>query len=242
LVAAPALEVKNITIAYSGMAVVRELSLKVDPGQAIVVLGANGAGKSTLLRAIVGLLPTSGGTVSLFGDDVTKANTAKRARKGLAFMSEQGIFPSLSVKENLQLGAMTNRNRSFAAGLETVLALFPELGGRLSEPAGSLSGGQRKMVGIAKCVIAQPSLLIMDEPSAGLSPKFVSEVVETLIALHSDGMTLLVAEQNVEFLKFAKTAVVLEGGYVRFNGPVAELSNNKTLHDAFFGIESIQEI
>ncbi len=98
------------------------------------------------------------------------------------------------------------------------------------------------MVGIAKCVIAQPSLLIMDEPSAGLSPKFVSEVVETLITLHSDGMTLLVAEQNVEFLKFAQTAVVLEGGYVRFNGPVAELSNNKTLHDAFFGIESIQEI
>jgi branched-chain amino acid transport system ATP-binding protein len=241
-VAAPALEVNNITIAYSGMAVVRELSLKVDPGQAIVILGANGAGKSTLLRAIVGLLPTSGGTVSLFGDDVTKASTAKRARKGLAFMSEQGIFPSLSVKENLQLGAMTNRNRSFAAGLETVLALFPELGGRLNEPAGSLSGGQRKMVGIAKCVIAQPSLLIMDEPSAGLSPKFVSEVVETLITLHSDGMTLLVAEQNVEFLKFAKTAVVLEGGYVRFNGPVAELSNNKTLHDAFFGIDSIQEI
>jgi branched-chain amino acid transport system ATP-binding protein len=241
-VAAPALEVKNITIAYSGMAVVRELSLKVDPGQAIVILGANGAGKSTLLRAIVGLLPTSGGTVSLFGDDVTKASTAKRARKGLAFMSEQGIFPSLSVKENLQLGAMTNRNRSFDAGLETVLALFPELGGRLSEPAGSLSGGQRKMVGIAKCVIAQPSLLIMDEPSAGLSPKFVSEVVETLITLRSDGMTLLVAEQNVEFLKFAQTAVVLEGGYVRFNGPVTELSNNKTLHDAFFGIDSTQEI
>ncbi|KJE75382.1 ABC transporter ATP-binding protein [Ferrimicrobium acidiphilum] len=240
--AALALEVKDITIAYSGMAVVRELSLEVDPGQAIVILGANGAGKSTLLRAIVGLLPTSGGTVSLFGDDVTKASTAKRARKGLAFMSEQGIFPSLSVKENLQLGAMTNRNRSFDAGLETVLALFPELGGRLNEPAGSLSGGQRKMVGIAKCVIAQPSLLIMDEPSAGLSPKFVSEVVETLITLHSDGMTLLVAEQNVEFLKFAQTAVVLEGGYVRFNGPVAELSNNKTLHDAFFGIESIQEI
>lgn len=240
--AAPALDVKNITIAYSGMAVVRELSLTVDLGQAIVVLGANGAGKSTLLRAIVGLLPTSGGTISLFGDDVTRASTAKRARKGMAFMSEQGIFPSLSVKENLQLGAMTNRNRSFDAGLETVLALFPELANRLREPAGSLSGGQRKMVGIAKCVMAQPSLLIMDEPSAGLSPKFVSEVVETLIKLHADGLTLLVAEQNVEFLKLAQTAVVLEGGYVRFNGPVAELSNNKTLHDAFFGIDSIQEI
>lgn len=224
------------------MAVVRELSLTVDLGQAIVVLGANGAGKSTLLRAIVGLLPTSGGTISLFGDDVTRASTAKRARKGMAFMSEQGIFPSLSVKENLQLGAMTNRNRSFDAGLETVLALFPELANRLREPAGSLSGGQRKMVGIAKCVMAQPSLLIMDEPSAGLSPKFVSEVVETLIKLHADGLTLLVAEQNVEFLKLAQTAVVLEGGYVRFNGPVAELSNNKTLHDAFFGIDSIQEI
>ena len=240
--AAPALEVENLSAGYAGMTVLWDINLKVLEGQSVVILGANGAGKSTLLRSIVGLLPVATGRVSFFGHDVTHLSVSRRMRRGVAFMSEQGIFPSLTIKENLQLGAMNNRDRSFEDGLGEVFDIFPDLKDRMSGLAGSLSGGQRKMLGVAKCVISEPKLLVMDEPSSGLSPKFVSEVVDVLEQLHESGLTLLVAEQNIEFMRTAHLAVVVEGGRIRFQGEISELESDQALHEAFFGIAGVQGV
>lgn len=241
MAAQSALEIEGLTAGYGGMTVVWDVSLTVAEGETVLLLGANGAGKSTVLKATVGLLPAKG-SVRLFGESVERLPAAKRARRGLAFMSEQGIFPSLSVRENLQLGASLSKGGRFEDRLEEALALFPDLRGRLAEEAGSLSGGQRKMVGVAKCLVAQPKVLVMDEPSAGLSPKFVSELVETLGELKGRGLSVLVAEQNVEFLHVASSVVVLEGGYVRYTGSPQALEDDDALHEAFFGLEGLQGV
>jgi branched-chain amino acid transport system ATP-binding protein len=241
LVAQAALEIEGLTAGYAGMTVVWDVSLVVGAQETVLLLGANGAGKSTVLKAVAGLLPARG-AIRLFGEPIERLSTAKRARRGLAFMSEQGIFPTLSVRENLLLGAALAKGGRFEERLEEMLTLFPDLKGRLSEEAGSLSGGQRKMVGVAKCLISDPRVLVMDEPSAGLSPKFVSEVVDILGTLRERGLSVLVAEQNVEFLKVASSVVVLEGGYVRYQGSTQALEDDAALHEAFFGLEGLQGV
>jgi len=242
LAPSPALSVERLSAAYGAVQVLWDVDLTVAEGAASLLLGANGAGKSTLLACIVGLKRPRTGTISAFGTPIERLAAPRRARAGIAFMSEQGIFPTLSVRENLQLAALRLRGAERAERLAQVLDTFPELAGRLGDLAGSLSGGQRKMVGIAKCLMARPRLLIMDEPSSGLAPKVVGEVVERLAALHASGLTMLIAEQNVSFLSIATDVVVLEGGRVRFAGPESAFEGDQALREAFFGLEGIQEV
>lgn len=240
--APPVLTTERLAAAYGPVQVLWDIDLEVAPGAAMLLLGANGAGKSTLLATIVGLHPALRGAITLFGERVEHEPAHRRARRHLAYMSEQGIFPPLSIRENLRLGALTTDARTRSERLERVLGLFPELATRLDDPAGGLSGGQRKMVGIAKCLMSDPKLLIMDEPSAGLAPRVVNEVIDRLDALHAEGITIVLAEQNVSFLRLASDVVVLEGGHVRFRGTRETFEHDARLREAFFGLEGLQEL
>ncbi len=231
------IEFRSVSAGYGKVQVLWELSLSLDQGCAAVLLGANGAGKTTLLKVLVGLLHPWSGKVMLFEQDVTHLPAAKRVKLGIGFMSEQGIFPSLSVAENFALGAGPVGKGEFRTALDRVLTLFPELKDRLKEQAGALSGGQRKMVGIAKCLMSNPRVLVMDEPSAGLSPRYVDEVVDNLAKLKEEGLSLFIAEQNVSFLRLAREACVIEGGRLAFSGPIEQFNDNEALHNAFFGLE-----
>ena len=219
------------------MRVLHDISLTLSEGSSMLLLGANGAGKTTLLKSIIGLLPIEHGEINMFERRVDRLSAPRRVRLGVAFMSELGIFPSLSVHDNLRLGAHGASRRDIEERLEEAYASFPDLVNRKNALAGTLSGGQRKMVGISKCLMANPKVLLMDEPSAGLSPKYVDEVVEHLKVLRKSGITLLVAEQNVSFLAAADQACILEGGRINFSGSIDEFENNASLHEAFFGLE-----
>jgi branched-chain amino acid transport system ATP-binding protein len=234
---APLLEVAGLDAAHGNLQALWDVDLHLAEGEALVVLGANGAGKSTLLSAIGGHLPALRGRLQLDGIDITHLSPSRRARLGMILMTEQGVFPELSVRENLRLGAWRLPRRDARRSVEEVLGRFEELAGRLASPAGSLSGGQRKMLGLAKALVSRPRVLILDEPSAGLSPLYVKRVVADLAATRRDGPAMLLAEQNVAFLELADRVVVLEGGRVRFSGSVAQLQADTALADAFFGLE-----
>ncbi len=234
-----AIEVSSVCVAYGKMKVLNDVSLAVAQGTSMLILGANGAGKTTLLKAIMGFLPLQEGELSLLGHNVKEASTAKRVKLGISYMSEQGLFPPLSVEDNLKLGCHGLHRRKIKERLDEAYAIFPDLVARRKEAAGSLSGGQRKMVGISKCLVSHPSVLLMDEPSAGLSPKYVTEVITVMGELRKTGITLLVAEQNVSFLAAVDSACVIEGGRISFRGSIAEFEGNTKLHDAFFGLEGI---
>lgn len=225
-------------MSHASLQVLWEVDLHLAEGEVLVVLGANGAGKSTLLSAVGGHLMPLGGRILLDGIDITGMPASRRARLGLILMTEQGVFSDLSVAENLRLGAWRLRRFEAVASIEEVLSRFPELAGRLRTPAGSLSGGQRKMLGLAKALTARPRVLVLDEPSAGLSPLYVKQVVADLAAVRTGGPAILLAEQNVAFLDLADRVQVLEGGRVRFSGSPADLRRDEGLADAFFGLDS----
>jgi branched-chain amino acid transport system ATP-binding protein len=155
----------------------------------------------------------------------------------MTYMSELAVFPDLSIEENIRVGAQALGHADPGARVEELYGVFPVLRDKRRAPASSLSGGQRKMLGIAKALAAEPKLLVMDEPSAGLSPLFVKEVIRILSSLQGRGLALLIAEQNIGFLEVATRVFVLEGGRIRFSGTVAEMSGNEALHRAYFGLK-----
>jgi branched-chain amino acid transport system ATP-binding protein len=201
-----------------------------------VLLGANGAGKTTLLKVIVGLLPAWRGAVHLDPDDVTAWRTDRRVRRGMAYMSEIGVFPGLSIDENLRVGGQFIERSALRTRMEELYGYFPDLAGRRGALAGSLSGGQRKMLGIAKALASSPRLLVMDEPSAGLSPLFVGQVIQVLSRFREAGLAMLIAEQNIAFLDLADRVYTLDGGRIRFEGSVEDLETNDELRKAYFGL------
>ncbi len=217
------------------MQVLWDINLHVKENEIQIVLGANGSGKSTFLKVVMGLLPQWSGELKMNGADITPLTVADRVRGGLGYMSEQGIFPSLSVEENLKLGSLRTQNKSVADQIDHVYQRFPELKERRRATAGGLSGGQRKLVGIGRALIAEPKVLLMDEPSSGLSPRYVSEVIDRLAELRG-GITLVIAEQNISFLTIADTVTVIEGGLTRFTGHIDDFTEDESLKEAFFGI------
>jgi branched-chain amino acid transport system ATP-binding protein len=230
------LEATGIDSGYGKVRVLWEAGLSVREGETVVLLGANGAGKSTLLRVLLGLMPAWAGAVTLAGQDITLLRTDHRVRRGMAYMSEIGVFTGLSIDENIRIGGQFAERKALAERMAELYAIFPDLAQRKRTLAGSLSGGQRKMLGIAKALAAGPRLLVMDEPSAGLSPLFVSQVIAILGRFRTTGLSLLVAEQNVAFLDLADRAYTLEGGRVRFEGTVAELHADDAVRRAYFGL------
>ena len=230
------LHARDLDAGYGKVQVLWGAGLSVDAGESVVLLGANGAGKTTLLKVLLGLLPAWRGTVALAGEDVTGLRTDRRVRRGLAFMSELGVFTGLSIDENIRIGGRLSDPATLRARIEELYAVFPDLAHRRRALAGSLSGGQRKMAGIAKALAANPRLLVMDEPSAGLSPLFVSEVLAVLARFRAGGLSLLIAEQNVAFLNIADRVFTLEGGRIGFEGTVAALHADDALNRAYFGL------
>ena len=231
------LEIRNLAVAYGRTAVVHGIDLHVQAGEMVALLGANGAGKTTFLKSLVGLIEARSGHIRLGGEDITKMRSSDRMKRGMTYMSELAVFPDLSIEENIRVGAQALGHANPGARVDELYGLFPVLRDKRRDPASSLSGGQRKMLGIAKALSAEPKLLVMDEPSAGLSPLFVKEVLRALSSLQGRGLALLIAEQNIGFLEIATRVFVLEGGRIRFSGTVAEMSGNEELHRAYFGLK-----
>ena len=230
------LEIAGLHAGYGSIRVLWGVDLAVRAGETVVLLGPNGAGKTTLLKCLAGLLPARGGTIGWRGEDIARLPARARVRRGLCHMSELGIFPDLTIAENLDLGALFVDRTTARRRRAELYALFPILAERRRAPAGALSGGQRKMLGIARALAAEPALLAMDEPSAGLSPKLVGTVIDSLARCRAAGLALLIAEQNVRFLDLADTVYTLEGGRAAAALTPDAVRQDDRLRRAYFGM------
>lgn len=230
------LDVTDLSGGYAGNDVVHTVSLNVAEGEAVAVIGSNGAGKTTLLRAICGLHPSSGGTVFFDGADVTGTPAHQRVRLGISYVpAERRLFPRMSVTENLALGAYpgrpADRNR------DLVFSLFPRLGERRNQAAGTMSGGEQQMLAVGRALMSRPRLLMLDEPTTGLAPILSAAAYDTLTTLKEEGVTILVTEQQVPLaLTLADRGYVLEDGRVALDGPSSSLADNAEVRRAYLGI------
>ena len=231
------LELAGVTAGYRRMQVLWGVDLAIREHESVVLLGANGAGKTTLLRAVMNLIEAWAGRIDFAGEDVTRLRTDQRVRRGIVFMSETSGFPGLTIEENVLIGAQFLPRSRVRERIDALYAVFPALAERRRARAGSLSGGQRKMLGIAKALVGDPRLLIMDEPSSGLSPLYVKEVIAALAQFRAKRLALLIAEQNVKFLALADRVYTLDGGRIGFSGTVAEMQENDALRRAYFGLK-----
>ena len=235
------LHAAGLTSGYGKVQVLWGVDLDVAAQETVVLLGPNGAGKTTLLKVLLGLMPAWQGQIRLGAEDITGLRTDHRVRRGISYMSELGVFPGLTIEENIRIGGQFATQVALRARMAELYGVFPDLAGRKRTLAGSLSGGQRKMLGIAKALAAGPRLLVMDEPSAGLSPLFVEQVIAVLRRFRADGasgLSLLIAEQNVAFLDLADRVFTLEGGRIGFRGTVEALHADDALRRAYFGLGS----
>lgn len=232
------LEVRDLTVAYDRADVLTSVSLEAGDGEITCLLGANGAGKSTLARAVLGLTPARAGTVLLEGEDVTGEPTHRIVARGVGVIPEgRRVFPKLTVAENLRTGAYLVRDRArIDARFDEVCVLFPRLRERMAQLAGTLSGGEQAMLSIGRGLMGSPRLLIIDEPSLGLSPRFVKENFQAIRRIRETGVTVLLVEQNVhQTLAIAQRGYVLSGGKVTAAGSADELKRHPELIAAYFG-------
>jgi branched-chain amino acid transport system ATP-binding protein len=234
------LDVRGLSAGYGRLSVVHDLDLEAADGRLVAVIGANGAGKTTLLRALSGLVPVSAGTVTLAGVEVTGYGPERLAREGLAHVPENRlVFPSLTVEDNLRLGAYTRRRAPAAesrGARDRALALFPRLEPRLQQAAGTLSGGGQQMLAIARGLMAQPRVLVLDEPSVGLAPRLVGEIFAALGRLRDDGLTLVAVEQNARAaFAVADHVYVMDRGRVVLHGDATTLASDPRVTAAFLG-------
>ena len=230
------LVIEGVQAGSGAMQVLWGVDMQVDPGQTVLLLGANSAGKSTLLRTLIGLLPCTGGRIMLDDERIDKMRPDQRIKRGIAFMSELGVFPTLSIDENIALGGYFMPQAKIRQRREVLFELFPALAEKRRAAAASLSGGQRKMLGIAKVLISEPRLLLMDEPSSGLAPVFVKNVIDALRTAIGDGTSLLIAEQNIAFLDLADRGYLLDHGKVRVSGTRQELEASDAVRETYFGL------
>ncbi|MCB1466937.1 MAG: ABC transporter ATP-binding protein [Rhizobiaceae bacterium] len=221
----------------SDLPIVRGVDFSVRRGELVVVLGPNGAGKSTFVKAIAGLVPIHSGAVMLDGSDVTAVPTHQKVRHGLAFVPQtENIFATLSIHDNLLVAAQILPKDRRARRVADLYAMFPDLAVKPARRAGALSGGQRQMLAVARALIVEPSVLILDEPSAGLSPKIVFEVFERLKAINATGVTIILVEQNVKAaLAIADRAVILVEGQLRHEGKAAGLMDDPLIAELYLG-------
>ena len=231
------LEVVGLSAGYGPVQVLRDITLHVDEGEAVALVGANAAGKTTLLRTINGIIRATAGRVHLAGRDITGLAPQDITRSGIAQVAEgRQLFPEMSVRENLELGAMATPE-SWAGRAEMlgrVVALFPRVGERLEQHAGTMSGGEQQQVAIGRALMARPRLLLVDEPSAGLAPVLVQQVFRALREIHAAGTTILLVEQNVPLsLRLAQRAYVIELGRVTLEGTGAALLADPHVREAY---------
>jgi len=233
------LRVEDIDVFYGLVPALQGVRLEVQAGETVCLLGPNGAGKTTTVRAIIGLLTPRAGRISLNGSDITGLPPHRTVGLGVSLAPEgRMLFPDMSVEENLELGASPPRARAQKRDArEWVYALLPRLQARRGQPAGTLSGGEQQMVAIGRALMAKPELLILDEPSLGLSPLLVQELFRILKTLNEQGLSILLVEQNVvQALKISDRAYVLESGKIVMQGTSAELGSSESIRKSYLGI------
>ena len=232
------LEIRGLRGGYGQVEVLRGVDLTVHAGETVALLGSNGAGKSTLNNVLCGIYPAWAGTVHFDGQDLSRAHYREVVKAGLIQVPEgRKVFPNLSVLENLELGSFTRARARRGANLEKVFAIFPRLKERLTQLAGTMSGGEQQMLAIGRGLMAEPRLLILDEPSLGLSPLLVDEMFALIHRLHEQGLAILLVEQNVgQSLDIADRAYVMENGAIRFSGTPAQLLGSDDLRRAYLGL------
>ena len=233
------LEVKDLELAYGQVAVCRGISLRLDRGEIVALIGANGVGKSTTLRAIAGLLPPRAGTINFSGKDVTAMASYERSKLGIALVPEgRRVFPFLTVRENLELGGFNVRNDAakIRQRLDGVFTMFPRLSERTGQNAGTLSGGEQQMLALGRAMMSEPQLLCLDEPSLGLAPIVVHDIFQKIRAINAAGTSVLLVEQNARHaFETASRGYVLQTGSVIASGSCAELKANPRVQEAYLG-------
>jgi branched-chain amino acid transport system ATP-binding protein len=233
-----ALSVDDLRVSYGGIQAVKGVSLEVDKGEIVTLIGANGAGKTSTLKAIVGLVPAVTGRIELFGEPITVRATHQIAARGVALVPEgRAVFGTLSVRENLELGSFLKREPAgLAKRFERTLQLFPRLRERLHQEAGTLSGGEQQMLAIGRALMGDPKLLLLDEPSLGLAPKLVEQIFEAIVEVARGGLTILLVEQNTRLaLETAARAYVLVTGEAVLSGACSELRHDPRIKGAYLG-------
>ena len=232
------LSIENVRSAYGRIEVLHGVTLHVDAGEIVTLIGANGAGKTTLMHAISGVQPITGGTIRFEGEPIENRPAHERVAFGISQVPEgRQVFAPLSVMDNLKLGAWSRRDADLEPELARVCALFPMLDAILEMPAGALSGGQQQMLAIGRALMAKPRLLLLDEPSMGLAPNLVDQLLAVIRALRDDSLTILLVEQNARAaLAIADRAYVLETGRVTLSGPAAEIQADRRVREAYLGI------
>ncbi|MPZ51127.1 MAG: ATP-binding cassette domain-containing protein [Acidimicrobiia bacterium] len=230
------LEVRDLAAGYQGNDVVHDISFHVNEGEAVMIMGSNGAGKTTLFRTMCGLNQPSSGAVVFDGKELTGQPAQKIVRAGLGFVpAERHLFPRMRVQENLSLGAYPRRPDPET--LSVVYDIFPRLAERRGQRAGTLSGGEQQMLAIGRALMSQPRLLVLDEPTTGLAPKLAHEAYEALAIIRGQGLTLLVAEQQVPLaMEFTDRGYVLEDGVINLEGTSEELANDPRVRRAYLGV------
>ena len=237
--ASPLLEVTNVTAFYGDLQALFGINLRIQSGEIVTLIGSNGAGKTTLLRVISGIKRVGSGSVRFAGEDVSRVPGHEMVARGVSHVPEgRQVFPFLTVRENLSLGAYTPRARShLKQSMEEQLTLFPRLAERMDQLAGTLSGGEQQMVAIARGLMAQPKLLLLDEPSLGLAPKVVDEVFEKIQEVREKGITMMIVEQNVvSGLSIADRGYVVQNGAVPLEDTAKNLLTNEMVRAAYLGL------
>ena len=232
------LALENVSVNYGAIEALRGVSLRVEKGEVVTLIGANGAGKTTTLRTITGLLEPRDGRVTFEGDDISGTATHRLVARGISMSPEgRGVFANLSVRENLRMGAYLQKNRSeIAADMKHVFEMFPRLKERENQKAGTLSGGEQQMLAMARALMSRPRLLLLDEPSLGLAPLVVHTIFEAIDEIRSKGTTILLVEQNAHAaLKHSDRAYVMETGEITMEGPSKELANDPRIKEAYLG-------
>ncbi|QLQ36930.1 ABC transporter ATP-binding protein [Micromonospora robiginosa] len=233
------LEIEDVSLLYGRIQALHGISLTVDEGEIVALIGANGAGKSTTMRAISGIRPIATGSIRFAGEDISKLRADLRVRRGLCQAPEgRGIFPGMSVLENLDMGAYTRRDKAgIAQDLARVLDLFPRLAERRKQPGGTLSGGEQQMLAVGRALMSRPKLLLLDEPSMGLAPMLIQQIFTIITEINQQGTTVLLVEQNAQqALARAHRAYVLETGRIVKSGTGAELLHDPSVKEAYLGV------
>ena len=230
------LEIKNLSVNYGGIEAVKDVSFKVLDGEIVTLVGANGAGKSSILRAIIGLVKTSDGKIILNENDIANKKTDDIVKEGITLVPEgRHVFPDQTVLENLKIGAYL-RSGNLEDDIEKVYRIFPRLRERSWQAAGTLSGGEQQMLAVGRALMANPKIIMMDEPSLGLAPIVVKEIFEIIKKINSQNTTVLLVEQNANMaLRIADRAYVIENGCITMTGTGKELLNNENVRNAYLG-------
>jgi ABC-type branched-subunit amino acid transport system ATPase component len=233
------LEVKNLDAGYGYLQILRNVSLNINKGEYVCIVGPNGAGKSTTMKTIAGLIPPMGGSITFNGEDITGLATSQITKKGISFVSEEmNLFVNMSVRENLLMGAYIIKEKKVQnERLDFVFDLFPRLAERKAQLAGTMSGGERKMLAIGRGMMSDPKLLLVDEPSFGLAPQLTANVFESLDVLIKTGVTIMLVEQNVtKTLSVTDRGYILENGKIGLEGESTHLADDPYVKKVFLGV------